>query len=37
MKPKPDLPFVVRAQDRNFAASKAPVRGTIHEMVEFER
>jgi cytochrome P450 len=35
MKPKPELPFIVRAQDRRFSASKAEVRGTIHEKVEF--
>jgi cytochrome P450 len=35
LSPKRGLPMVVREQDRDFARSKAEVRGDIREMVEW--
>jgi cytochrome P450 len=34
MSPKYGMPMIVAPQDRQFAKSKAGVRGNIHEMVE---
>jgi cytochrome P450 len=34
LSPRYGLPVVIRAQDRNFAASRAEVRGDVHDMVD---